>query len=113
VFDGWSQTVVRNIEIEERAAHKDSGGMDLLIECVLAIDEQDLQAFPSEQASALETGESRADDGYVIIAHKIAQKPLLQSEIMPGTEFLSSTLYSKGAAPDLRDSAPQDAQNAQ
>ena len=79
MFDGWSQTVFRNVEIDERAAHKDSGGMDLLIECVLAVDQQDAQAFSGEQASALETSESGADDGYVIIAHKktIAQSPLL------------------------------------
>ena len=71
--DGRSQTVVRNVEIEERAAHKDSGGVDLLIECVLAVDQQDAQAFPGEQSSALKTGESRADDGYVRIVHKLVK----------------------------------------
>ena len=67
--DRWSQAVVRNVEIDEGATDKDSGGMDLLIECVLAVDQQDAQVLPREQPCALEPGESRADDGHVIIAH--------------------------------------------
>ena len=50
--------------------------MDLLIECVLAIDQEDAYAFPGEQASALETGESCADDGYVEIAQNRRSKAL-------------------------------------
>ena len=74
MLDRRSQTVVRNIEIEERAPHKDPGGMNLLVECVLAVNEENIQAFASEEASTLETGESRADDGYVVTAHKTSQK---------------------------------------
>jgi hypothetical protein len=76
VFDGLSQTVVRNIEIEERAADKDTGSVDLLIECVLAVGQQYAQAFAGEQSSALEPGQPGADDGYVIIAHKNTLKAL-------------------------------------
>ena len=74
VFDGRSQTVFRDVEIEERAANKDSGGMDLLIKGVLAIDQHDVQPFSGEQAGALQAGESGADDGYVKIAHKMHSK---------------------------------------
>ena len=66
MFDGWSKAVVGDIEIDERAAHEDSGGMDLLVESVLAIDEENVQALPSEQSGTLQSGKSGADDGYVV-----------------------------------------------
>ena len=44
--------------------------MNLLIECVLAIDEEDAQAFPSEEPSALKARETSADDSHIITAHK-------------------------------------------
>ena len=87
----------RNIEIDERAAHKDSGSVDLLIECVLAIDQQDSQPLPREQASALEPGESRADDGYVSV-HKNAQSSLLykaRSKVTVAVVVPSSSLRRK------------------
>jgi hypothetical protein len=45
-----------------------------LVERVLAVDEQDAQAFSREQARALEAGEAGADDSYVIIPHKAGSK---------------------------------------
>ena len=32
MFDRWTQAVVWDVEIDERASHEDSGGMDLLVE---------------------------------------------------------------------------------
>ena len=66
MFDRWSKTVVRDVEVDERATHKDSGGMDLLVESVLAIDEENVEALPGEQSSTLKPGKSSADDSHVI-----------------------------------------------
>ena len=66
VSDRRTQAVVGKVEIDERAAHEDSGGMDLLVERVFAIDEENVNAVPGEQASALQSGESGADDSDVI-----------------------------------------------
>ena len=71
--DGWTKAVVWNIEIDERAAHKDSGRMDPLVECVLAVYKEYVQALLGEQSSALETGESGADNGYVKFAHNTSK----------------------------------------
>src|SRR5262245_37349451 len=59
VFDRRSQAVVWDVEVNQCAAHEDSGGVDLLIESVLAIDEQHLESLPGEQASTLKPGKSR------------------------------------------------------
>ena len=64
--DWGAQAVVRDVEINERAAHEDSGGMDLLVESVLAIDEENVEAVPGEQASTLKPGKSGADDSHVV-----------------------------------------------
>ena len=66
MFDGWSQAVVRNVEIHECAAYENSGGVDLLIEGVLAIDEEHFDTLSSKQAGTLKAGKSGADDSYVI-----------------------------------------------
>ena len=66
MFDRRSQAIIRDVEIDERAAHEDSGGVDLLIECVLAIDEENVDALPGKEASTLKPGKSRTDDSYVI-----------------------------------------------
>src|ERR1700754_567130 len=66
VLDRWTKTIVRYIEIDERAAHEDPGGMNLLVESVLAIDEKNAETLPGEQASALKSGQSGADDRYVV-----------------------------------------------
>ena len=73
MFDWRPETVIGNIEVEERAAHKDSGGMNLLIERVLAIDEHDAQAFAGEQAGALKTGESGAQTSGMVQAVKAGE----------------------------------------
>ena len=71
MFDRRSKAVVWNIEIDERAAHEYSGGMDLLIESLLAIDEENVEALFREQASTLKAGQSGADDRDVIArSHK-------------------------------------------
>jgi hypothetical protein len=81
VFDWWSKAIVRKIEIDERATYKDSGCVDLLIERVLAIDEQNADALPREQSGTLQSGQSGADDSYVITrSHRcIAKSSVLQS----------------------------------
>ncbi len=66
MFDGWSKAVVGDVEIDEGAAHEDSGGVDLLVESVLAIDEENVQALPAEQSGTLQAGQSGADDGHVV-----------------------------------------------
>ena len=66
VFDPQSKTVVRDVEIDERASHEDSGGVNLLVESVLAIDEENVEVLSREQASTLEPGKSCADDGHVV-----------------------------------------------
>jgi hypothetical protein len=53
VFDWCSKTILGQIEIDERAAHEDSGGMNLLFERVLAIDEEHVETLPGKQASTL------------------------------------------------------------
>jgi hypothetical protein len=40
--------------------------MDLLVECVLPIDEENVDALPGEQASTLKSGQSGADDSHVV-----------------------------------------------
>jgi hypothetical protein len=40
--------------------------MDLLVESVLAIDEENVDALPGEQASTLKPCQSGADDSHVI-----------------------------------------------
>ena len=65
------------IEIDERAAHEDSGGMDLLVESVFAIDEENVEALPGEQASTLKPGKSGADDSHVVArSHNVSPSPL-------------------------------------
>ena len=64
--DWRSQAVVREVEIDERAAHEDAGGVDLLVESVLAIDEENANPLPGEEPSTLESGQSRADDCHVV-----------------------------------------------
>jgi hypothetical protein len=66
VSDRWSETVFREVKVDERAAHEDSGGMDLLVERVLALDKENTNSLLCEQARTLKTGESRADDSDVI-----------------------------------------------
>ena len=66
MFDRWSKAVFGQVEIDERAAHEDSSGMYFLIECVLAIDEENVDALPGEQARTLKSGQSGADDSYVV-----------------------------------------------
>jgi hypothetical protein len=66
VFDRWPKAIVRKVEIDERAAYEDSGGMDLLVESVLAIDEENVDALSTEQASTLEPGKSSPDDSHVV-----------------------------------------------
>ena len=81
MFDRWSETVVGNVEIDECAAHEDSGGMDLLVESVLAIDEENVDALPGEPASTLKSGQSRADDSHVVAcSHEgVAKSFVIQS----------------------------------
>jgi len=66
VFDCWSKAVVRDVEIDERATHEDSGSVNLLVESVLAIDEENVDALSGEQARTLEPGKSGADDSHVV-----------------------------------------------
>ena len=88
MFDGWTETVVRNIEIDERAAHEDARRMYLLVESVLAIDEEDLEALPREESRTLQSGKAGADDSHVIIrAHR--------RHLMPLPTLPSSTLRRK------------------
>jgi hypothetical protein len=68
VFDWWSEAVVGDVEIDEGAAHEDAGGMDLLVECVFAIDEENIQALSSEQTGTLKSRQSSANDSHVIAA---------------------------------------------
>jgi hypothetical protein len=63
VFDRWSEAVVRDVEIDERTTHEDSGGVNLLVESIFAIDEENADALAGEQASTLKPGKSGADDG--------------------------------------------------
>ena len=81
MFDWWSKTIVRKIEIDKRPTYEDSGRMDLLIESVLAIDEKNADALPAEQASTLQSGQSSTDDSYVIThSHcRIAKSSVSQS----------------------------------
>src|SRR5687768_4717566 len=67
VFDGRAQAVVRNIEVNEGAAHEDAGGVDFLIECVFAVGEEYGNALSREQAGTLKPGESGADDGDIVV----------------------------------------------
>ena len=66
MFDRWSKAVVREVEIDERATHEDSGGMDLLVESVFAIDEENVKALSGEEASTLKPGKSGTDDSHVV-----------------------------------------------
>ena len=66
MFDCWSKAVVRDVEIDERTTHEDASGVNLLIETVLAIDEENVNASSREQASTLEPGKSGADDSHVV-----------------------------------------------
>ena len=66
MFDRWSQAIVRDVEVNERAAHEDSGGMNLLVESVFAVDEENVETLPGEQASTLKSGQSRTDDSNLI-----------------------------------------------
>ena len=68
--------------------------MNLLIECVLAVDEQDAYAFATEEPSTLKTGKSRADDSHVITAHKLLKSPLLD-KVTPGKDYAWSQLAVK------------------
>jgi len=73
VSDWRAQAVVGNIEVGQRAAHEDAGRVDLLIECVLAIDKKHVDALLGEQAGTLKTGESGADDGHVVAVHSVVK----------------------------------------
>jgi hypothetical protein len=66
VFDRWSQAVVWDVEIDERAAHEDPGSMNLLVESVLAIYEENVESLPGKESSTLKPGKSRTDDRDVI-----------------------------------------------
>jgi hypothetical protein len=64
--DRWTQAVVWDVEIDKRAAHENSGGMDLLVESVLAVDEENVKVSPGEQARTLKPGKSGADDSHIV-----------------------------------------------
>ena len=66
MFDRWSETVVGDVEIDECATHEDSGGMNLLVESVLAIYEENVESLPGKESSTLKPGKSRTDDRDVI-----------------------------------------------
>ena len=81
MFDRRSQAVIRDVEIDECASHKDSGGMDLLVESVLAIDEENVETLPGEQASTLKSCQSGTDDSHVVACShvRIAKSFVMQS----------------------------------
>jgi hypothetical protein len=81
VFNRWSETILGQVEIDERAAHEDSGGMNFLFERVFAIDEENAETLPGKQASTLKAGQSGADDSHVVArSHKrIAKSFIAQS----------------------------------
>ena len=64
--DRRSQAIIRDVEIDERAAHEDPGSMNLLVESVLAIYEKNVETLPGEESSTLKPGKSRTDDRDVI-----------------------------------------------
>lgn len=64
--DRWSEAVVWNVEVQERAADEYSGGMDLLVERVFAIDEENVDALSRQEASTLKPCKSSADNSYVV-----------------------------------------------
>ena len=66
MFDRWSQAIVWDVEIDERAAHEDPGSMNLLVESVLAIYEENVETLPGKESSTLKPGKSRTDDRDVI-----------------------------------------------
>ena len=77
MFDWWSKAVIGKVEVDERSAYEDAGGVDLLVERLLAIDEEHVHAFAREQASTLESGQPRADNRDVITrSHKTSPSSL-------------------------------------
>ena len=64
--DWWAKAVVGDVEVDERAAHEDAGGVDLLVETVFAIDEEYVEALLREDSSTLKPGKSGANDGHVV-----------------------------------------------
>ena len=64
--DWWAKAVVGDVEVDERAAHEDAGGVDLLVKTVFPIDEEYVEALLREQSSTLKPGKSGANDGHVV-----------------------------------------------
>src|SRR3569832_1700 len=79
MLDRWAKAVFRQVEIDERAAYEDSGGVYLLIESVFAIDEENIDALAGEQSGTLQTCQSGADDSHVEArSHDVWPSPLLR-----------------------------------
>ena len=99
MFDRWSKAVVRDVKIDERAAHEDAGSVDLLVESVFAIDEENIKTLSSEQASTLESGKSCANNSYVVVCpHELTAKSFTsQSPSYAPCEVPSRTLRDKEA----------------
>jgi hypothetical protein len=68
VFDRRAETVVREVKVDKRATHEDSGGVNLLVESIFAIDEENVNALRREQASTLKSCQSRTDNSHVVTA---------------------------------------------